>query len=86
MATNGNSIALYTRFEMPRHNYRGRGQFGKKDMPMCNHCGVAEQIVDKWYKLHGFPPGYKSRVNTHAANQPFVLGEPHMPITQAQCQ
>ena len=47
MATNGNSIALYTRFEMPRHNYRGRGQFGKKDMPMCSHCGVAEQIVDK---------------------------------------
>uniref|UniRef100_A0A2N9EH09 Retrotransposon Copia-like N-terminal domain-containing protein n=1 Tax=Fagus sylvatica TaxID=28930 RepID=A0A2N9EH09_FAGSY len=44
------------RSEMPRHNYGGRGQFGKKDRPMCSHCGVAGHIVDKCYKLHGFPP------------------------------
>uniref|UniRef100_A0A2N9GBD2 Retrotransposon Copia-like N-terminal domain-containing protein n=1 Tax=Fagus sylvatica TaxID=28930 RepID=A0A2N9GBD2_FAGSY len=43
-------------------------------------------IVDKCYKLHGFPPSYKSRGNAHAANQVSVLEEPHMPITQAQCQ
>uniref|UniRef100_A0A2N9IAK7 Reverse transcriptase Ty1/copia-type domain-containing protein n=1 Tax=Fagus sylvatica TaxID=28930 RepID=A0A2N9IAK7_FAGSY len=86
MTANGDSIALYTRSEMPRHNYGGRGQFGKKDRPMCSHCGVAGHIVDKCYKLHGFPPGYKSRGNAHAANQVSVLEEPHMPITQAQCQ
>uniref|UniRef100_A0A2N9EDY1 Reverse transcriptase Ty1/copia-type domain-containing protein n=1 Tax=Fagus sylvatica TaxID=28930 RepID=A0A2N9EDY1_FAGSY len=86
MTANGDSIALYTRSEMPRHNYGGRGQFGKNDRPMCSHCGVAGHIVDKCYKLHGFPPGYKSRGNAHAANQVSVLEEPHMPITQAQCQ
>ena len=53
---------------------------------MCSHCGVVGHIVDKCYKLHGFPPGYKSRGNAHAANQVSVLEEPHMPITQAQCQ
>uniref|UniRef100_A0A2N9FPS4 Retrotransposon Copia-like N-terminal domain-containing protein n=1 Tax=Fagus sylvatica TaxID=28930 RepID=A0A2N9FPS4_FAGSY len=30
MTATGDSIALYTRFETPRHNYGGRGQFGKK--------------------------------------------------------
>ena len=81
MTANGDSIALYTRSEMPRHNYGGRGQFWKKDRPICNHYGVTGHIVDKCYKLHGFPSSYKSRGNAHAANQVSVLEEPHMPIT-----
>jgi hypothetical protein len=88
MANTGDSMALYTRSEMPRNKYGGHGQFVKKDRPLCNHCGITGHIVDKCYKLHGFPPGYKSRRNTHAAKQVSVLGEPlpHLPITQAQCQ
>uniref|UniRef100_A0A2N9FCT0 Reverse transcriptase Ty1/copia-type domain-containing protein n=1 Tax=Fagus sylvatica TaxID=28930 RepID=A0A2N9FCT0_FAGSY len=36
--------------------------------------------------MEPLPAMNKSRVNTHAANQASVLEEPHMPITQAQCQ
>jgi hypothetical protein len=26
---------------------------------MCTHCGMAGHTVDKCYKLHGFPLGFK---------------------------
>uniref|UniRef100_A0A2N9GFH3 Integrase catalytic domain-containing protein n=1 Tax=Fagus sylvatica TaxID=28930 RepID=A0A2N9GFH3_FAGSY len=82
------SMALYTRSEVPRNNFGGRGYSGKKERPLCSHCGISGHIVDKCYKLHGFPPGFKFRNTTHAANQVSVIGEssPHLPITQAQCQ
>ena len=31
-------------------------KFGR---PQCTHCGVLGHVVDKCYKLHGYPPGYK---------------------------
>ena len=31
---------------------------------VCSHCNVVGHTVDKCYKLHGYPLGYKSRVNT----------------------
>ena len=30
-----------------------------KERPLCTHCGKLGHTVDKCYKLHGFPPGYK---------------------------
>ena len=27
--------------------------------PQCTHCGAMGHVVDKCYKLHGYPPGYK---------------------------
>uniref|UniRef100_A0A2N9H9X1 Reverse transcriptase Ty1/copia-type domain-containing protein n=1 Tax=Fagus sylvatica TaxID=28930 RepID=A0A2N9H9X1_FAGSY len=63
------SMALYTRFEVPRNNYSGRGYSGKKDRPLCSHCGISSHIVDKCYKLHGFPPSFKFRNTSYAANQ-----------------
>lgn len=47
----------------------------------------------KCYKLHGYPPGYKSKiVNISAAiNQVYQASEatnefPHIPFTQEQCK
>ena len=34
--------------------------FQKKERPLCTHCGLLGHTVDKCYKLHGFPPGYKN--------------------------
>ena len=34
---------------------------GKKDKPFCTHCGMLSHMVDKCYKIHGYPPGYKSK-------------------------
>ena len=31
----------------------------KKDKGVCPHCGLIGHAVDKCYKLHGYPPGYK---------------------------
>ena len=83
LGNTGDSMALYTRFEVPRNNYGRRGYFGKKDRPLCSHCGISGHIVDKCYKLHGFPPGFKFRNASHAANQVSMIGEssPHLPIT-----
>uniref|UniRef100_A0A2N9GSX5 Retrotransposon Copia-like N-terminal domain-containing protein n=1 Tax=Fagus sylvatica TaxID=28930 RepID=A0A2N9GSX5_FAGSY len=88
LGNSGDSMALYTRSEMPRNNFGGRSYSGKKERPLCSHCGISGHIVDKCYKLHGFPPGFKFRNASHAANQVSVMEEssPHLPITQAQCQ
>lgn len=32
-----------------------------KGRPICSHCGIAGHTVNRCYKLHGFPPGYKTQ-------------------------
>ncbi|KAL5779742.1 hypothetical protein ACOSQ2_010479 [Xanthoceras sorbifolium] len=46
-------------------NYKGQ----KKDRPYCTHCKFLGHTIDRCYKLHGYPPGYKlkSRDNSTAA-------------------
>ena len=46
-----------------------RQHFQKKERPQCTHYGLLGHTVDKCYKLHGFPPSYKTRGKTLAANQ-----------------
>ena len=81
------SVALFTRGEAPR-NYNGiKGHFQKSERPLCSLSGITGHTVDKRYKLHGYPPGYKFKNKVHFANQSSVIGEdPHLPFTQAQCQ
>ena len=31
----------------------------KSGRPQCTHCGALGHVVDKCYKLHGYPLGYK---------------------------
>ena len=33
-----------------------------RERPICTHCGLTRHTVDRCYKLHGFPPSYKSKV------------------------
>ena len=33
----------------------------KWERPLCSNCGIQGHIVDKCYKLHGYPPSYKTR-------------------------
>ncbi|KAF8409410.1 hypothetical protein HHK36_005486 [Tetracentron sinense] len=33
----------------------------KRDKPTCTFCHLQGHVVDKCYKLHGYPPGYKSK-------------------------
>ena len=36
----------------------------RKDLPMCTHCNVLGHTIERCYKIHGCPPGYKSKFNS----------------------
>ena len=38
----------------------------RKERPLCSHCGITGHTVEKCYRLHGFPPGYKPRARPFA--------------------
>ncbi|KAG6709844.1 hypothetical protein I3842_06G152900 [Carya illinoinensis] len=44
--------------------------FSKKEQLMYNHCGIISHVIEKCYKLHRFPPGYKPKPRQQSmANQ-----------------
>ncbi|KAL4644581.1 hypothetical protein ACB092_02G175200 [Castanea dentata] len=42
---------------------------GKRERPICSHYGILGHVVDKCYKIHGYPPRYKNKLKGHSANQ-----------------
>ena len=34
---------------------------GNKDKPLCTYCGFYGHTIDKCYKKHGYPPGFKPK-------------------------
>ena len=34
---------------------------GNREHPQCVYCGLQGHTIDKCYKLHGYPLGYKPR-------------------------
>ncbi|KAA8536734.1 hypothetical protein F0562_029212 [Nyssa sinensis] len=38
----------------------------KRDRPYCTHCKILGHTVDRCYKIHGYPPGYKFRSNNNS--------------------
>ena len=42
----------------------------KKERPFCTHCKMLWHTVEKYFKLHRYPPGYKPKGKSNAnANQ-----------------
>lgn len=41
----------------------------QKNRHMCSHCGIAGHTVNRCYKLHGYPPGYKPPYNSSKPQQ-----------------
>uniref|UniRef100_A0A2N9GYQ8 Reverse transcriptase Ty1/copia-type domain-containing protein n=1 Tax=Fagus sylvatica TaxID=28930 RepID=A0A2N9GYQ8_FAGSY len=54
------STALMCKSEGPKYGGNRQSIGHKKERPTCTHCGLLGHTVDKCYKLHGFPPGYKT--------------------------
>nr|XP_023891368.1 uncharacterized protein LOC112003410 [Quercus suber] len=51
-------------------NNGGKGGNFKKERLVCTYCNFTGHIVDKCYKLHRYPPGYKPKGGNKAmANQ-----------------
>lgn len=53
-------------------NFKGNTRKGR---PVCNHCGKIGHIMEKCYKLIGYPPGYKQKGRVAMANQVNVEGD-----------
>ncbi|XP_030950060.1 uncharacterized protein LOC115973965 [Quercus lobata] len=79
--------------------FANSGVFGGKnskgrDRPICTHCGKLGHIMEKCFKLHGFPPGFKPKGKNFRVNQVNVqeayADDDHtsanFPFTQEQCQ
>lgn len=47
-------------------NYTGNDRFRKRDnqRPFCTHCNTKGHVIDRCYKLHGYPPGYRNNNST----------------------
>ena len=43
----------------PRNNNKNVKGNNAKERPMYSHCGKVGHVMEKCYKLVGFPPGYK---------------------------
>nr|XP_023886309.1 uncharacterized protein LOC111998447 [Quercus suber] len=69
-------------------NYKG------EDWPICSHCGLKGHTVDKCYRVHDFPPGYRNRGKGQAhqdaaimvPNQSSISENSTLTLTQAQIQ
>ena len=72
-------------------NFKGNG---KRERPFCTHCNMSGHTIEKCYKLHGYPPGYKPKGKLIAnANQAtFNPGDGALvngnqcPISKTQCE
>ena len=66
--------------------FAARGKSSKKERPLCTHCGIHGHTVDKCFKLHGYPPGYKprSKASSSSANQVVTEVPPRMDIGKFQ--
>lgn len=63
---NSDSVAFFSRSNsnnsssVNRYGGNSANQYIKRDKPVCRHCGITGHTVDKCYKIHGYPPGYKN--------------------------
>uniref|UniRef100_A0A803Q475 Retrotransposon Copia-like N-terminal domain-containing protein n=1 Tax=Cannabis sativa TaxID=3483 RepID=A0A803Q475_CANSA len=39
----------------------------RKNRPFCTHCNIHGHTIEKCYKIHGYPPGFKSNCSKDAA-------------------
>ncbi|XP_059434757.1 uncharacterized protein LOC132167750 [Corylus avellana] len=86
---NQNTTALLSKAVPPNRFAANRSYQNRKEKPICSHCGVPGHTMERCYKLHGFPPGYKftkGRNAPHFASQVSNYTIPQLPITYEQCQ
>ena len=65
LSTRTNNSRSYNPLNSSAHSNNNKGQ--RKERPFCTHCNYHRHTVDKCYKLHGYPPGYKPKMRTTSA-------------------
>lgn len=61
---------------MSDSHYAAAVAYRPKQRPICTHCGIPGHIVQKCYKIHGYPPGHKL-YNTNVSHQRSSSQEGH---------
>jgi hypothetical protein len=88
-----NSAAMMSKVSSSSPNTRSRKpQAPHKVKPICIHCGIVGHTVEKCYRVHGYPPGFKftknighfSSANTVQDSEGTSIA--HLSIIQEQCQ
>lgn len=51
--------------------------------PICTHCGKSGHTVQKCFKLHGFPPGYKTNGNYYRNQSKVGASQNAPPLNQS---
>ena len=52
--------------------------------PVCTHCGKSGHTIHKCFKLHGFPPGYKTGSHSYYKNQSKPASYNAQPMNQKE--
>lgn len=67
-------IALLATDNSKRSSFADRSHKKEKSnqRPVCTHCGIKGHVIDRCYKLHGYPPGYKPRPVTPPNNSTSI--------------
>lgn len=66
--------------------------FKRKERPLCTHCGAQGHTVERCFKLHGFPPWYRTSRNIQTkSSSPVVASASHSleqlsGLNNEQCQ
>ncbi|KAK0581916.1 hypothetical protein LWI29_019529 [Acer saccharum] len=70
LTENANSMAFSVRNDAMKFNTnKSSNKTQKKERPICTHCGYPGHTIEKCYKLHGYPPGYKPKQRNSSSNQ-----------------
>ncbi|XP_065634489.1 uncharacterized protein LOC136069658 [Quercus suber] len=93
-SSQSDTMTMYTNSKGNCNSNWNKGN-GKKKRPFCTHCNMQGHTIDKCYKLHGYPPGYKPKGKSGAnqvscssvngADKPMVATT-QCPISKAQCE
>lgn len=57
-------------------------QYHRKPRLHCTHCNISGHTIEKYYKLHGYPPGYKPKLRNQ--KQEFASFNKLSSTTQVQ--
>lgn len=67
-----NSMAFHAKHEALNATPRMHKQ-QRKDRPFCTHCKSHGHTMEKYYKLHGFPPGFRHKHKFHVDSNALAI-------------
>lgn len=69
------SVTLLASTDHSRKSFN-TDRFKRRDSqrPLCTHCGNKGHTIDRCYKLHGYPPGYRTPTSTRMNPQTPAVG------------